>query len=385
MAMGSTAGGGGASLGASANVIAATRHTALPASTSFTGTRHRAAGAGSVKLFIAVTRTADDFLVEIGRKPDDDALKAVFADWLLERGDPRGELMALQLKPHRTDEDLSREALLLKANVRSWLPDEVLINLVPSSIVFEKGVFAAARVSVRSQSALTASLSHPAWATVRRLAGAPLELIERCPVIEELTDLDEVTLTGLAQKPKPTGRLKTLGVIAGSVAVVAQAFWSKALDPVTEVRLGFVPSSATADEQRYFAHDYDPLRLKPVFLSRVLAHTRRLVLHTGWMDLVPWFLEMENVDPAVPEVQLTPMSFDPSTWWIRFTDFRKRVTISPGSELNASFSEAPVREILATAPEGWFLELTMPPNLGWESVRRLPCFRRAKVGVWSEG
>jgi hypothetical protein len=60
------------------------------------------------------------------------------------------------------------------------------------------------------------------------------------------------------------------------------------------------------------------------------------------------------------------------------------VRIFPGSELNASFSEGPVREILATAPRGWFEKLTLPDEVGWASVRRLPCFERAAEGRWSE-
>ncbi len=317
-----------------------------------------------------MTRTADDFLVEIGRKPDDDALKAVFADWLLERGDPRGELMALQLKSHRTDEDLSREALLLKANVRSWLPDEVLINLVPSSIVFEKGVFAAARVSVRSQSALTASLSHPAWGTVRRLSGAPLELIERCPVIEELTELDEATITGLAQRGRGIGRLSTIGVVVRSPGELARAFESPSVESVRELRLGF----PDVDETRQ-----QPLGLSDLgwlFRTALCGRLQRLVLQTGWLDLATLLNGLELLETRVPELQLTPMTFEPTSWWVRFSHQRRRVIVHPGSELNASFSEGPVRELLATAPNDWFEGASLPE--GWASVRRLPCFRRVR-------
>src|ERR1700722_7608798 len=35
------------------------------------------------------------FLEAIMEKPDDDSLRLVFADWLEERGDPRGELLRL--------------------------------------------------------------------------------------------------------------------------------------------------------------------------------------------------------------------------------------------------------------------------------------------------
>lgn len=320
-----------------------------------------------------MARTADDFLTEIAAKPDDDGLKAVFADWLLERGDVRGELMALQLKDHRSDEELSREALLLKANLRHWLPDEILINVVPASIVFEKGVFAAARVQVRSPSALTASLPHPAWGTVRRLSGAPLELIERCPVLEELTEVDEPTLTGLADREHRVGRLRTLGVVGHAESVLARAFESPSFERVEELRLGFTLVAREDAPLR----SYEPQRLRWLFDSRLGRTVRRLVLHTGWIDLGAWLPEMDAADPSVAEIQLTPMPFEASNWFIRFTHGRRSVQLYPGSELNASYSEGQVREILATAPRGWFTEVSLPDHVAWTSVLKLPCFERA--------
>lgn len=327
-----------------------------------------------------MSRTAEDFLADIAANPDDDALKGVFADWLLERGDPRGELMALQLKEHRSDEDLSREALLVRTHYKQWLPDEVLINLVPSSIVFERGVFAGARVSVRSGSALLASLSHPVWSTVRALSGAPLELLERCPVLQEAIDLEEGVVTGLALKAQRPGRLKTLGVIGHSTEVLARAFASPAFELVRELRLGF----GTVDETRQTVREFEPERMRWLFHSPLGQRIRRLVLHTGWLDLTRWLMELERVDPwRIEQLQLTPMVFEASNWWLRFTSGRRHVRVFPGSELNASFSEGPVREIFATAPRGWFEQLTLPDDVGWGSVRRLPCFERAVMGTWS--
>ena len=52
--------------------------------------------------------------------PDDDEVRRVYADRLLERGDPRGEFIALQLGP-RSDASARREAALLKAHGHTWL------------------------------------------------------------------------------------------------------------------------------------------------------------------------------------------------------------------------------------------------------------------------
>jgi uncharacterized protein (TIGR02996 family) len=43
-----------------------------------------------------------DLLAAVLAAPDDDAPRQVYADWLMERGDPRGEFIALQLKLGRT-------------------------------------------------------------------------------------------------------------------------------------------------------------------------------------------------------------------------------------------------------------------------------------------
>ena len=42
-----------------------------------------------------------ELLAEIYAAPDDDAPRLVYADWLQERGDPRGEFIALQLERAR--------------------------------------------------------------------------------------------------------------------------------------------------------------------------------------------------------------------------------------------------------------------------------------------
>jgi uncharacterized protein (TIGR02996 family) len=343
----------------------------------FTFDRHPKGGAGSR---LEVSRTADDFLAEIAAKPDDDGLKRVFADWLLERGDVRGELMALQLKGERTDEELAREALLLKRHVKRWLPDEVLINLVPSSIAFEKGVFGSARVAVRSPVAMATSLKHPAWATVRRLRSPPPELVDSCPVLEELTEIDDLTLSTLAARTAPFARLHTLGVLGSDPSVLATCFASAAFADVRELRLGFVTDPRMHMGPPVWDGRYLPGRLSWLFDSALGRRLGRLVLHTGWIDLEPWLRGLDEVEPPMPELQLTPMPFEATNWWIRFSNRRRHVTLFEGSELNASYSEGPVREILATAPKGWFESVTLPQGVAWASVRRLPCFERALVG-----
>ena len=55
--------------------------------------------------------------------PDDDAPRLVYADWLTNRGDPRGELIAVQcaLANQRTQQLLRREKELLRKHGGDWM------------------------------------------------------------------------------------------------------------------------------------------------------------------------------------------------------------------------------------------------------------------------
>ena len=64
-----------------------------------------------------VVDRAAELLDEIARRPNDDHLLRVYADHLEELGDPRGELIALQL----ADADPQRVAELISAHGRAWV------------------------------------------------------------------------------------------------------------------------------------------------------------------------------------------------------------------------------------------------------------------------
>ncbi len=70
----------------------------------------------------------EHFLRAIREAPEDDDLRLVFADWLDERGDPRGELMRLQVQRarHAADEGSllqvpPRERELLERHAAAWI------------------------------------------------------------------------------------------------------------------------------------------------------------------------------------------------------------------------------------------------------------------------
>jgi uncharacterized protein (TIGR02996 family) len=88
--------------------------------------------------------TEKELLAAIVRAPDDDAPRLVYADWLQERGDPRGELIQLQCEaarlpiadPRRRKIRI-RENQLLEAHADDWKAP--LKGLPVSELAYERG------------------------------------------------------------------------------------------------------------------------------------------------------------------------------------------------------------------------------------------------------
>lgn len=114
-------------------------------------------------------RTADDFLADIWADPADDGVRQVFADWLSERGDLRGELITLQMAraAGRLDaKGTRRECELLAQHGREWL-GPLAPAVEKGGMRFERGFLYACRVNWRGLLASPGLVTHPAWSTVR--------------------------------------------------------------------------------------------------------------------------------------------------------------------------------------------------------------------------
>ncbi len=98
-------------------------------------------------------------------EPDDDDVRLVYADWLQEHGDPRGELILLQVRAARgkaSPSDERRARALLKEHRDEWLGE---LALVLTGTKFERGFLDEASV------AQNAAAPEQAWA---RAPGSPL-------------------------------------------------------------------------------------------------------------------------------------------------------------------------------------------------------------------
>ncbi|GEM_PF-1109053 len=124
--------------------------------------------AGQVKSERSAAKTEADLLRAIYESPDDDDPRAVYADWLTERGDPRGEFITLQLARHRgeaTDAMKKRESALLRKHGKAWA-GELDRVLHPHWRVFERGFLAEGSIELEGRPETPpAILSSPAWAT----------------------------------------------------------------------------------------------------------------------------------------------------------------------------------------------------------------------------
>jgi uncharacterized protein (TIGR02996 family) len=108
-------------------------------------------------------------LDEIYAAPDEDGPRLVYADWLLERGDPRGTFIALQLERDAKHDPVSTdEQFLLDTHWTTWIgaPSDVL---EPRHVAFERGLWSACWLDgVIELDTLDASA--PTWGTVRQLS-----------------------------------------------------------------------------------------------------------------------------------------------------------------------------------------------------------------------
>ena len=138
-------------------------------------------------------------LAAIYANPDDPDVRQVYSDALLERGDPHGEFIALQL----ANRDPDRQAALLAAHQDAFSGPFAMTAFVEAS-GFRGGFPDAVRLN-----SLDGMVGNPAWATVRRLElnlyNAPLpEELLRHPVmarLDHLGVLDEEWLRSLLRWP----------------------------------------------------------------------------------------------------------------------------------------------------------------------------------------
>ena len=114
------------------------------------------------------SRGEAELLADIHARPNDLQARAVFADWLTERNDPRGELITLQLSPSRTRAQETRLNALMKAHGSEWAgPLDEWFEREPR--IFEAGFLTGGRFLERLPRKLEDSVQLPGWRLLKTL------------------------------------------------------------------------------------------------------------------------------------------------------------------------------------------------------------------------
>ncbi|MBA3397644.1 MAG: TIGR02996 domain-containing protein [Deltaproteobacteria bacterium] len=248
---------------------------------------------------------AADFMVQILAEPDDDRPRMVFADWLMQHGDPRGELIAVQcrLARHATKhEDVgplapleSRERALLKAYGPAWTIDaETRLKFwgefgfrrgFIESLTFNGG-YEGAVDRVRVAAPLLRALS---VLTLDELAASPaLDGIEEITIRSEHLKIRE--LDALAASPHAAD-LRRLGFVYGNPSQ-KELFALIALPlPLDELAMGF-----------YGEPFYGRLALEHLAKTPVRASLRTLRIR--WLRRLGFIRELGAALPNLETLQL---------------------------------------------------------------------------------
>jgi uncharacterized protein (TIGR02996 family) len=158
---------------------------------------------------IATPQREEDLLAQVYAAPDDPGPRIVYGDWCTERELPRGELIALQLKPRPSSDEQSRARALLRAHLSDWLgPLERVV--AADTARFERGFLAACRTRFRTQAQRDELGGHPMWSTlVEVITDEPA--VARARGLRALRGAKRRLLAGLEAGPPIA--VDTLGVV----------------------------------------------------------------------------------------------------------------------------------------------------------------------------
>lgn len=142
----------------------------------------------------------DGLWLAIREAPADDGPRQVLADALLERDDPRGKLLALQLQSHRRQAPLEL-ARLVRKHWPEWLGEDTGMLLLRRRCVFERGMLATIVVGPGSVPAwrYDAALGHRELVAVRTVRPNKTRPEDYARLVASLPNVQTVALDSVAQ------------------------------------------------------------------------------------------------------------------------------------------------------------------------------------------
>jgi uncharacterized protein (TIGR02996 family) len=115
-----------------------------------------------------MTRRAAELLAAIYADPRDSSLRQVYADVLSEAGDPRGELITLQIQGARTPAQQKRERSLIHAHWKTWV-GSLAPHMKRGGLHFERGFLTRCWIQQTSGPKLAKLVGDPIWSTVEHV------------------------------------------------------------------------------------------------------------------------------------------------------------------------------------------------------------------------
>jgi uncharacterized protein (TIGR02996 family) len=237
-------------------------------------------------------------LKAVYENPDDDAPRAVLADFLMEKGDPRGELIALQLG-ERTPATEKRALTLIRKNQKAWLgPIAPYVKFVAYPSVAEKdplGIhlwwkrgFPAGAILAITKPKLIELADLPIWATFERLRNLDAANWKPDPEWDQAMLRLLKSLRGLKDLATTNVPLLMLGKNVPGF-----------LERIEQMSIG-IDENRTEDGAEHIAlmknlkrlwinHWEDLPRFKPIFDAKFLTHLEEFELECegGVIRLVP--------------------------------------------------------------------------------------------------
>jgi uncharacterized protein (TIGR02996 family) len=162
-----------------------------------------------------------ELLAAVYRDPDDDGPRLVYADWLEQQGDSRGELIVLQIARENgttSPKALRREKALIKQHLKTLLgPLATVVS--KASAGFERGFLAHCSAVIKKPAQAETELKHDAWGTVHtlRLSG-PTRITPAMRALREVDGVCDFGLRGLVEAPRPN--LRGLGMVLRDDALI---------------------------------------------------------------------------------------------------------------------------------------------------------------------
>lgn len=219
--------------------------------------------------------------------PDDDGPRAVLADFLIERGDPRGELITLMLS--RTKEGEKRALAIIRKNQKSWLgaiapwvkyvayPSVDPVDPERISLWWNRGFLAGGIIAI-TKPKLAELAGSPLWSTLERVSSLRFEpkdgvddalvrFFDRARALRSLIRTTGHTVLMASRSQRAVSRLERVH------AYVAD----DALEPVATALASF---SKLREVELQVSFDAKP-SLMPLLASKLVDHVPDLTFASG--------------------------------------------------------------------------------------------------------